>query len=70
MTRQGKNASMWGQIGSLTKNLKRLAVLSALFFSSEIAAEESHYKVRIHKNFIKDVLDKNFPIILQHLHSI
>ena len=64
MTRQGKNASMWGQIGSLSRNFKRLAVLSALFFSSEATAEESHYKVRIHKNFIKDVLDKNFPIIL------
>jgi hypothetical protein len=58
---------MWSQFGSFSRNFKRLAVISALLFSShmgEAAAEESQYKVRIHKNFIKDVLDKNFPIIL------
>lgn len=32
-------------------------------------AEVSHYKMRIHKNFIKDIIDKNFSVILGHVES-
>ena len=32
-------------------------------------AEVSHYKMRIHKNFIKDIIDKNFQVILGHVES-
>jgi hypothetical protein len=32
-------------------------------------AEVSHYKMRIHKNFVKDIIDKNFQVILGHVES-
>jgi hypothetical protein len=57
------------RFGSISKNLKRLAVISALLYSSEVWATESHYKLRIHKNFVKETLDKNFRVILQHIQS-
>ena len=49
--------------------MKRLAVISALLFSSEIAATESQYKLRLHKNFIKETLDKNFRVVLMHIQN-
>ena len=55
---------MLTRIGSLRKNLNRLAVISALLFSSQAAATESHYSLRVHKNFIKETMDKNFKVIL------
>jgi hypothetical protein len=55
------------RFGSIYKNMKRLAVISALLFSSEIAATESQYKLRLHKNFIKETLDKNFRVVLMHI---
>jgi len=42
--------------GSITRNIKRALVIGALLFSSTetfVSAEESNYKMRIHKNFIK-----------------
>jgi hypothetical protein len=57
------------RFGSVYKNLKRLAVISALFFSSEAMATESHYKLRVHKNFIKESLDKNFRVVLMHIQN-
>ena len=57
------------RFGSITKNLKRLAVISALLFSSEAMATESHYNLRIHKNFIKETMDKNFRVVLQHIQN-
>lgn len=60
-------------MGSLGKNMKRMAVVTALLFSSqvaEVAAEEAQYKVRIHKTFMKEVLDKNFPVILNHVQGM
>ena len=54
------NGGFFANFGSVTRNLKRLAVVSALLFSGETAASEAHYNVRIHKNFIKEVMDKNF----------
>jgi len=50
--------------------MKRMVVVTALLFSSQMAdvqAEEAQYKVRIHTNFMKEVIDKNFPVILKHL---
>ena len=52
--------------------MKRLAAVTALLFSSqmtEVNAEEAIYKVKVHKNFMKEVIDKNFPVILRHLES-
>jgi len=52
--------------------VKRLAAVTALLFSSqmtEVNAEEAIYKVKVHKNFMKEVIDKNFPVILRHLES-
>jgi len=57
------------RFGSVYKNFKRLAVLSALFYSSEVMATESHYKLRLHKNFIKETLDKNFRVVLMHIQN-
>ena len=34
-----------------------------------VMAEHSSQKVRIHKNFIKDTMDKNWAAILQHVES-
>jgi hypothetical protein len=59
-------------MGSLNKNMKRFVVLGALLFSSQLGetyAEVSHYKMRLHKNFMKDIIDKNFKIILEHIES-
>lgn len=74
MTRQsGTNSyfgNLFGSLGSLSRNAKRLAAVTALLFSShmtEVNAEEAFYKVKIHKNFMKEVIDKNFPVILRHL---
>jgi len=44
-----------------------MAVIAALLYSGETAATESFYSVRVHKNFIKEVMDKNFQVILQHI---
>ena len=73
MTRQrgsGRFGGLFGSLGSIGKNMKRMVVVTALLFSSQMAdvqAEEAQYKVRIHKNFMKEVIDKNFPVILKHL---
>ena len=76
MTRQRANqgylGSFLGSLGSISKNVKRLTVLTALMFSSqlaEVAATEAKYQVKIHKNFMKEVIDKNFPVILRHLEN-
>lgn len=56
----------------MSRNVKRLAAVTALLFSSqmtEVNAEEAIYKVKVHKNFMKEVIDKNFPVILRHLES-
>jgi hypothetical protein len=45
--------------------MKRISVISALLFSGDYAkAEESQYKMRIHKNFVKKIIDTNFNVIL------
>ena len=73
MTRQrgsGRFGGLFGSLGRIGKNMKRMVVVTALLFSSQMAdvqAEEAQYKVRIHKNFMKEVIDKNFPVILKHL---
>ena len=76
MTRQGNNQGyfgrLFGSLGSISKNAKRLTVLAALMFSSQLAdveATEAKYQVKIHKNFMKEVIDKNFPVILRHLEN-
>ena len=60
-------------IGSFFKNFKRLTVISALLYSSismsPVCCEESYYNMRIHKNFIKNLLDKNFNVILDHIEN-
>ena len=59
-------------MGSLSKNMKRFVVIGALLFSSQLGetyAETSHYNMRVHKNFMKDIIDKNFKIILEHIES-
>ena len=33
------------------------------------SCEESSYNMRIHKNFIKNILDKNFNVILDHIEN-
>lgn len=32
-------------------------------------AFNSNYKLRMNKNFLKNVIDKNFPVILRHIES-
>ena len=49
--------------GTWKSNLTRLTTIGLLLFSGvmdQTRAEISHYKMRVHKNFMKDVIDKNF----------
>lgn len=32
-------------------------------------AEESFYKVRVHRSLMRKVIDKNFPVFLEHIHA-
>lgn len=57
----------FGSIGRMLKS--SVAVVMLLVGSSSVMAEESHYKLRMHKNFIKRVVDKNFPVILDHIQN-
>ena len=79
MTRQNKTnsgsylGSFLSSLGSITKNVKRVAVLSALLFSCqmrEAEADEAQYRVKVHKQFMKEVLEKNFPVVLKHIESL
>jgi len=38
-------------------------------FTIGAQAEDSNYKVRIHKSLIKEIMDKNFPVALEHIES-
>jgi hypothetical protein len=33
------------------------------------SCEDSKYSMRVHKNFIKNILDKNFNVILSHIEN-
>jgi len=58
-------------IGTFTRLFKRAVVIGALLYSATetnvVQAEESHYKMRLHKNMIKNLMDKNFPVVLEHI---
>ena len=55
-------------IGNLIKNIKRISFVSILYIGeNKCYAVESSYKIRIHKNFIKEIMDKNFNVILDHV---
>jgi hypothetical protein len=62
-----RSSGLFKRIGSISKNLKRLAIIAALFTTAEVACTESSYSMRLHKNFIKEVMDKNFRVILSHI---
>ena len=67
MARRGRQStSLFGSIGSIGKNLKRLVTLSALLMSTttEAAASHARYKTRIHPDLIKRAFDVNFSTIL------
>lgn len=65
-----KNTSFFNSFGSVGRNLKRLVTLSAFLFTADAATEHARYKARIHKNFIKQVFDTNFPVIMTQLESL
>lgn len=45
-----------------------MAALLLLASSSQlVAAEESNYKIRIHKNLMQSIIDKNLPVALEHI---
>ena len=52
-------------IGSLTRNFKRLLTFAALVLSTE--ASDSVYNYRIHKSLVKEALDKNLPLAFDHI---
>lgn len=61
--------SLLGSIGRCLKTAS-VAVCMLLATTSETAtAMETNYRIRIHKHFMKNVLDKNFPVILDHIES-
>ena len=49
--------------------LKTSLAAAVLVLTSTGIAEESHYRMRFHKNFLKRVIDKNFPVILDHIQN-
>ena len=58
--------------GSLAKIFKRTVVVGLLLCSSEkmlVSAEESNYKMRLHKDFIRTLIDNNFPLVLNHIQN-
>ena len=59
------------KFGSILRNLKHsLVVLALVSTSSEdflANANESFYKMRIHKNFLKRTIDSNWQNIIMHL---
>ena len=61
-----RSNSLFSRIGSIGKNLKRMVVISALLACS-VSGAESNYNMRIHKNLIKETMDKNFRVVLQHI---
>ena len=61
-----RSKGIFSKIGSMGRNLKRLVVISALLATSTTATE-SNYNMRIHKNLIKETMDKNFRVVLQHI---
>jgi len=60
---------MFGSIGSFGRIIKRVSVAVALLMTDTTQAEESNYKIRIHKNLMKNIMDKNFPVVLEHIES-
>jgi hypothetical protein len=77
MTRQSGRSwsgNFFRSIGSVGRNVKRLAFGALLLLASDtsdsgyqVRAEEAQYKLRIHKQFLKEVIDKNFPVMLEHI---
>ena len=56
------------RFGSFVKNVKRVVSFGAVvLLATSVVAENSNYKVRIHKNLISEVLNKNFPVALDHI---
>lgn len=61
---------MTRSLPSFTRFLKVIAVATAVLVSLPvIEAFQSNYKLRMNKNFLKNVIDKNFPVILRHIES-
>ena len=48
---------------------KTLCSVITLFLLIGTKAEDSNYKVRIHKSLVKEIMDKNFPVALEHIES-
>tara|TARA_B110000285_G_scaffold207359_1_gene246676 strand:- start:2110 stop:2403 length:294 start_codon:yes stop_codon:yes gene_type:complete len=63
-----RSKNIFSRIGSVGKNLKRMVVISALLACS-VSSTESNYNMRIHKNLVKETMDKNFRVILQHIQN-
>ena len=59
-------------LGSFTRNVKRVSMAALLLVASSspfVAAEESNYKIRIHKNLMQNIIDKNLPVALEHIEA-
>ena len=57
------------KVGSLSRNLKRALTIACLLYSGNVSAEESFYNMKIHRNLIKRIADKNFHQILHHVET-
>ena len=67
-----KSSSRVNWFGSIGRCLKHVTVAALLLVSSSsyvTKAEESNYKIRIHKNLMQNVIDKNLPIALSHIEA-
>lgn len=57
--------------GSVGRCLKRASLAVALLLAATttqpVAAEDSYYKMRVHRSLLQKVIDKNFPVFLEHI---
>ena len=53
----------------MVKRVSLAVALLCAYNTETVQAEESNYKIRVHKNFMKQILDKNFPVALEHIEN-
>jgi hypothetical protein len=51
------------------KRVISFVALNLIAYCDTKSFENSSYMTRVHKNFIKDVMDQNFAIVIKHIQS-
>jgi hypothetical protein len=67
MAKQLTRVSLFGSMGKCLKKVSLAVLLLVASSSLVVKAEESNYKLRIHKNLIQNLIDNNLPVVLEHI---